>query len=119
MHEIRADQSKNRLYITLGGFSSLDQVEQTVQEVKQAIQNLRPGFDVITDVSSYRPAREEVAAAIQQMQVFLKSAGMRRVVRVLSSSAIAGMQFNRLGKEAGYQASHVSSLEEAEKLLES
>jgi len=119
MHEARTDQSKNQLYITLGGFSSVDQVGQTVQEVKQAVQNLKPGFDVITDVSTYRPARPEVATAIQQMQLFLRQAGMRRVVRVLSSSAIASMQFSRLGKEAGYEAEHAASVAEAEKLLES
>ena len=118
MHEIRTDRTKNRLYITLGGFSSTDQIDQTVREVKEAVTQLKTGFDVITDVSGYKPALPEIAQAIQQMQVFLRQSGMRRVVRVTGPSVITTMQFNRLGKASGYQAEAVASVEEAEELLE-
>jgi hypothetical protein len=122
MHEIRTDLTKNRLYVTLYGFSSMSQVNDTIREMEEAVHRLKPGFDVVTDISNYKPALPEIAQAIQQMQVFLKQSGMRRAVRIVSTAAqsprIASLQFSRTSQAIGYEAEIVSSVAEADRLLE-
>ena len=122
MHKISTDLAKNRLYVILYGFSSMDQVNDTIREMKEAVQQLKPGFDVVTDISNYKPALPEIAQAIQSMQVFLKQSGMRRAIRIVSASTqgprIASSQFARTSRAVGYEAEIVSSVAEADRLLE-
>jgi len=122
MHKIRTDLTKNRLYVTLYGFSSMDQVNDTIREMKEAVQQLKPSFDVVTDISNYKPALPEIAQAIQWMQVFLKQSGMRRAVRIVSTTTqgprVTSSQFARTSRTVGYEAEIVSSVAEADRLLE-
>lgn len=119
MHEFKTDRAKNRLYLTLRGFSSLEVIQDAVRELKAAVGELKPGFDVVTDISDYKTARPEIAQEIQQIALFLKQSGMRRVVRVVSvNNVVARMQFERTSRPAGYEAEVVTSVDEADALLD-
>jgi hypothetical protein len=105
--------------LTFRGFSSLDLIEETIKDLKAAVAQLKPGFDVITDISDYKTAKPEIAQAIQRMQVYLKESGMRRVVRIVSDqNVITKMQFKRTSDSAGYAAEMATSVEEADALLD-
>jgi hypothetical protein len=120
MYNVRADQSKNRLYITLVGFFTIEETKKCSQDIIEAIKKLKPGYDIINDISQFKPSTPDVAKEIERVQAHFTATGVRRGLRVVGASALTGMQFNRTAKSAGYDASsnNVATLEEAEAILD-
>lgn len=116
MHDVHIDRRKNRLYLTLEGLMELDEVRVAAAEVLDNARKLRPGFGVVNDIATFRPADEEAARIIQETQVAVAKMGMGPVVRV--ASGVAGLQFRRTGRAAGYKARMADSVEEAEAMLD-
>jgi hypothetical protein len=119
MYQIKINESKNRLYITLSGFFSLEEMKKCSDETIAMTRKLKRGFDVITDISQFKPATPEATKEIERVQSFFKAFGVRRGVRVVGGNVLSGMQFKRTGGIAGYDSTNVATLAEAEKLLES
>jgi hypothetical protein len=117
MYTIRTDPLKNRLFIKLVGFFSLEEIVLCGDETIQAAKTLKPGYDVITDISEFKPALPEVAKDIERVQAFFSSSGIRRGVRVVGSAVVTRNQFSRTSREAGYESSSFATLEEAEIFL--
>lgn len=78
---------------------------------------MRPGFAIINDISEFKPASPKAAAAMMKAQKTLKESRLNRIIRVSGSNVLARKLFERSGKEAGYSADTVSSVEEADKML--
>jgi len=118
MYTIRADTVRNRLYVTLVGFFSLEEIKKCGDETIEATKRLRPGYDVITDITQYKPGPPEVAEDIERVQAHFRKSGARQGVRIVGGNVLSGMQFRRTGTSAVYNSVNVPSLEEAEKLLD-
>lgn len=118
MYEVRADIARNRLYIVLDGFFTDEQAVEAFEAVKAGVDQLQPGFDVINDVRTFKPASPEVAAYIAKGQQYEIKHGLNRVVRVLGAEIIGQMQFERLSKETGLTVIGATSVKAAEKLLD-
>jgi hypothetical protein len=118
MHTVRADPGKNRLYLTFRGFSEIAEAEAAHRDVEAAVRELRPGFDVVTDRSHYKPVIPEITPIIQQIQGLLRQSGLRRIVRVASPNPLTNIQFERAGRVTGVAATTVSSVAEAEAWLD-
>jgi hypothetical protein len=118
MYIIKTVQEKNRLYVTLIGFFTVVEMKKCVDETIQATKKLTSGYDVITDISQFKPGIPEVAKEIERAQAHFASSGVRRGLRVVGESALTGMQFNRTGKQAGYNSNNIDTLEEAERILD-
>jgi hypothetical protein len=114
---VRADVRKNRLYVVLAGFFDDDDARQAADEVIQEIKSLRPGFDVINDISGFRPATQKGAREMVRAQRFARAAGVDRVIRIVPSETIGSIQFARTSKQAGYEADTAVSIAEADKML--
>lgn len=119
MYKIRVDIAKNRLYVTLVGFFSSEEIRQCGDETIAATKRLRPGYDVVTDITQFKAGTPEVAADIKRVQLHFQTSGARQGVRIVGGNPIAKMQFRRTSSEVAYNSVDVSTLEEAEKLLES
>ena len=118
-YNIRADLSKNRLYMSISGFMDDDLVTQVVDKVIAEAKKLKPGFAVINDISTFKPATPKGAEEIKRAQLFVKENGVGRVIRVTGQDGIAAMQFSRISKTTtGYEADQVTTVEDAEKLLD-
>lgn len=119
---IRADIAKNRLYMVLKGFFTDEEIHTAAQKTVEEIKKLKPGFAVINDISTFKPASQQGAEEIKRVQIFTHERGVKRIVRVVGkdkvASAITAMQFSRTQQEAGYTADIVGTIEEAEKLLD-
>jgi hypothetical protein len=119
MFTVKADVAKNRLYITLVGFFHADEMkactDQTILETKK----LKPGYDVITDISQFKPAGPDAAKEIERGQAHFKATKIGHGIRVVGGSATTSMQFTRTGKAVGYIPDTVSTVAEAEKILDS
>jgi chitinase len=112
----RADVAINRFYAAFDGFITAEEMKNALEKARQEMKALQPGFTMISDISTFKPASPEAAEYLKEAAIMAKEAGVGRVVRVVSGSQIAAMQLNRMTKEA-YTADVVASLEEAERLL--
>jgi chorismate mutase len=117
LYDIIADIRKNRLYITLEGSFNDDEASQVAKVAVEKAQKLRPGFDVITDISEFQPATFEGTKEVQAVQEMLVKLGVNRIIRVVGKSIIGQMQFRRTLKSIGLVAETAPTVEEAEKML--
>jgi prolyl oligopeptidase PreP (S9A serine peptidase family) len=117
MYKVSKDVIKNRLHIELEGLIGIDEAIQASSAVIDAARTMKRGFDLVNDIREFRPTSEACVAELMRTQAFLVSLGMRHVVRV-SASAVARMQLDRAGKAVGYEAMTVTTLEEANRILD-
>lgn len=119
MHEVKIDQEKNRLYITIGKLDDREEIEATIHDIKTACKQLKPGFGCLTDLREYELISEEDEHHIYEAQKIMVEAGLSNVVRVVKKFGYLGhYQFDKTAKAAGYHARNVSTIDEAEKLLD-
>jgi hypothetical protein len=114
---IKADLWKNRLYLVLQGFFSDEEAKEVADKTIQEIRKLKPGFDIINDISNYKPMSQRGADEIKRAQIVAFQCGVGRVIRVVPTTTIGAMQFARKSKEVGYDAELAPSIEEAENML--
>ena len=119
MYSVKADVAKNRLYITLEGFFKVEEMKACTDLTISESKKLKPGFDVITDVSQFKPADPETIKEIERAQAFFTASKIGRGVRVVGQKVTGGMQLSRTGKSVGYEPVTVATMAEAEKLLDS
>jgi hypothetical protein len=117
--DAKADVAKNRLYITLKGFLTDEEAKNAADLVIAEIRRLRPGFDVITDVSEFKATSPVGTQDIARGQKAAVDGGARRFVRVVSQEILGVHQFQRVAKTTGVTAEVAGSVAEAERLLES
>ena len=119
MYTIRVDSIRNRLYVTLVGYFSVDEMRQCGDETIAATAKLRPGYDVVTDITKFKAGTPEVAKDIERVQAHFRKSGARQGVRIVGGNVVSGMQFRRTGTQAAYNSVNVPTLEAAEELLNS
>jgi hypothetical protein len=117
MVTLRINPSLNRFYAIFEGFCTKEELEVKLQEAKALMQQLQPGFSMISDISTFKPATQEAAELIKQAAMMAAEFKVGRVIRVVGQSQIAAMQLNRVTKDA-YSVDMAGSIEEAEKMLE-
>ncbi len=118
MYQFKIDPVKNRLYITLEGFFSAEEMKKCSDDTIEAVKQLKPGYDVITDISRFSPVSADALQEITRVQEYFKKSGVRRGVRIVGKNAVTRMQFKRLGKSVGYVSAEVATLAEAERFLD-
>jgi hypothetical protein len=119
MYKIHVDTARNRLYVTMIGFLSLEEAKRCGDETIAAAQKLKPGYDVISDISEFKPGTQDVAKDIERVQAHFRQTGARKGVRVVGQNSASSMQFARTGKLAGFNSDNVATVAEAEQLLDS
>lgn len=117
-YEIRTDATKNRMYIKLAGFFQEEEIKVAIDDILDQINKLKPGYDAVSEISDFKPASPKVATLMMKAQKALKESGMGRIIRVSGSNVLARKQFERSGKEAGYDADMANSVEEADRILD-
>ena len=120
MYDIFTDQPTNRLYIDISGRLSAEAIEAAAEESVRTAKALDAGFDIITNLSGFKPPSPEAAEPIQEAQQQLKEMGVDRVVRVIDdeTSEIVVHAFERRSKDVGYSGETADSVAEAEQILD-
>jgi hypothetical protein len=117
-YEVRADESKNRLYMTLVGMLDEETASEVVSEIEAAVGRLDPGFTIVNDISEFKPMSEDAVDKIEEGKALAAEAGVDATVRVTGESVIGKMQFERVGGGAeSYHVATAETVEEAEELL--
>lgn len=119
MFTVKSDVEKNRLYITLVGFFHQDEMKACTDTTIAEIKKLKPGFDVVTDVSQFKPVGQEALDEVARGQAFFKSAGIRHGIRIEGDAVLSSNQFSRVGKAVDYNPNIVKTVADADKLLDS
>ncbi|MFO7837933.1 MAG: hypothetical protein R6X08_00345 [Desulfosalsimonadaceae bacterium] len=119
MHDIRADLDKNRIYITIGKIEDEEEMARITEKTKTECVKLKKGFTCLTDLRNYEYQDEIFEEYLKHAQQALLDAGMSRVVRVHRQAGMLGhFQFETVSLDLGYRARNVTSVEEAERLLD-
>ena len=119
MHNIRVDQKKNRMYITIEKIENQAEMEKIVEKAKSECAKLKKGFTCLTDLRNYEYQDEIFEKYIGATQQALLDAGLAKVVRVHRQSGLLGhYQFETVSLDLGYHATNVTDIEEAERILD-
>ncbi len=54
-HSTRFDEQKNRIYIDLNGYLSVEQALKLLSDYRDAVAECKPGFTVLTVVTDFKP----------------------------------------------------------------
>ena len=118
-YEIYVDTEKNRYYYTLFGYwSSVDLIPDNLEDLKNAISRLKPGFDCLADLRTMKPPPEEVASHHMKAQKLVKDKGLSRIAEVYDQKIVKFMA-DRYSRESKANTKTFSSLSEAEEWLDS
>ncbi len=117
MYQVKIDPVKNRLYITLTGFLNPEGMKKWASETISAAKKMNRGYDVIIDLTQFKPTSPEGAKEIERVQNFFKISGVRRGVQVVGDNVLGGLQFKRMSIQSGFDPVNVATLAEAENLL--
>jgi hypothetical protein len=118
-YKVKVDTANNRFYLTVEGYITDAQAKACADESDPLLRRLRPGFAVISDITTAKPASPDGVLELMRTQTLAKELGMGRVIRVVpSETTMAVMQMARTAKEVGYEAQFAASVEEAEKMLD-
>jgi len=117
--KVDADIRKNRLYFTIAGSVRKDALERLYTETRFCVADLKPGFDVITDLTACDLGHLDGLPFLRKIMHYLVSNGVREVVRIMNPDSLFHQQIMNFDAQvAGYKAYWVSSRQEADKFLD-
>jgi hypothetical protein len=118
-YRYRTDLDKNRLYIRLTGFFKERDVPVMLEDLEQALDDLHPDFDVVVDLSHFKPASPSTARFIREGAELIKARGRRHAVRITGGIVTGVLQFTQVlrGVFSDDTVSYVKTMEEAEAIL--
>lgn len=116
MYLVRADQQKNRLYITVEGAIKADEISEYSAKVQQSAESLKPGFTALLDLRRAAVLSPAALEDHKQAKERAVKAGLSKSAFVLESPVIK-MQMNRVFKEVGPQDMAFTDIAEAEEYL--
>ncbi len=119
MHDVILDKAKNRIIITIGKLDGEGEMQTLARKVQVECKKLKKGFTCITDLRKYEIQDDRFEDYVRTTQEAMIAAGMSRVVRVRRETGLLGhFQFDNASMEVGYHADNVTTMEEAEKILD-
>ena len=122
MYQTRTDIEKNRLYVTLKGRIAAEESKKAASRVIDNLKQLKPGFDVVTDISEFEPVTQKEAEMLTQVHSALIESGVNRIARVIGSelkATVGKIQFERMSKLTEVVAENFDSVEDADLYLDS
>ncbi|MBC2717736.1 MAG: hypothetical protein HF978_20730 [Desulfobacteraceae bacterium] len=119
MYDVKADIDKNRIYITIGRLEDEAEMQSLAQAASTECRKLKKEFTCITDLRKYEIQDDMFEDYVKQAQEAMIRAGMSKVVRVRRETGLLGhFQFDNVSMDVGYHAENVTTMEEAEKILD-
>jgi hypothetical protein len=116
--KVTADTKRNRLYITLSCDPGKKVLEKVYTDVRFCVADLKPGFDVVTDLSQCTLGHLNGIATLRKIMNYLVIHQPGEVIRVTGKMSLLFKQLIRIStKFSGYKPFYVTTLEEAENKL--
>jgi hypothetical protein len=86
--KVKADIGKNRLYFTISGKVVREDLDKLYTDVRFGVADLKPGFDVISDLSECNLGHLSGVPTFRKIMNFLISKRVGEVVRVINSNSL-------------------------------
>lgn len=116
--KVFANIEKNRLYITLIGRLDKKQLDSLYTDIRFCVADLKPGFDVVNDLSKCTIASLRGLPTFRRITNYLLTNKVGRIVRVVGADKLTLRQLlNFTSRITGYKADLFYNLEEAETAL--
>ena len=97
--KVKTDIKKNRLYITLPTTIVKKDLEKIYSDIRFGVADLKPGFDVITDLTYCTIGHLSAISTLRKIMAFLVSNKVGRVVRIVGNmNVILKSEIKGLGK---------------------
>lgn len=118
--KVITDIKRNRLYIVFGRDVKKHDVDQIYTDIRFGVADLKPGFVVINDLSNATIGHLSGAPTFKRISDFLCTQHVGRVIRVVGGTSVLFRQISKLSDTiSGYRPEYVTTIEEAEQLLDS
>lgn len=118
-YELSISKSKNRAYLRIIGFwRNPEQVSNYIEDWKQAVAALQPGFTLVTDAREMKIHPASVRKLHEEAQSLILKAGVLRVAEI-QSDKIAEMQLDGVSKDTTMPKKNFNDPVEAEQWLDS
>jgi len=114
MYKITFDNAKNRVYVTVQGSLTIEEVPQYLKDFKAAVDKTKPGFTVCVDNTKAKLNTPEVAERLIEARDYSISKGLKNSAMVVDGVTFK-MQMKRLFKDLG---NVFETMEEADKFLD-
>ena len=115
---VKADIRKNRLTFTFCGWIRKKDLDRLYTDTRFCVADLKPGFHVITDLSGCTFGSLNCLSTYRKIMAFLMEKEAGKVVRITRKSSLIHKQIiNISARLQGYKPTYVTSLEEAEQIL--
>jgi hypothetical protein len=116
--KVRTDIKKNRIYITLPTSINTKELEKIYSEVRFGVADLKPGFDVVTDLTHCSIGHLSAIPTLRKITAFLVAHKVGRVVRIVGNMSLILKQLISLASKFHcYKPVYVLTAEEAEEEL--
>ena len=116
--KVTADLKRNRLYITFSSTAKKKDLEKVYTDIRFCVADLKPGFDVITDLTQCTIGHLGGISTLRKIMAFLVVNKVDRVVRIAGKMSLVLKQLLGItAKFQGYQPIYVTTGEEAEETL--
>jgi hypothetical protein len=118
--KVKNNIKKNRLYFTFSGTPTREEMGKLYTDVIFNVSDLKHGFDVISDFSECKLVQLNGINTFIKIMNYLLVSGVGEIVRVINKNSLLFTQIRNLSLRIyGYKVNYVSSLDEAERKLES
>ncbi|WP_319585219.1 PilZ domain-containing protein [uncultured Desulfobulbus sp.] len=116
--KVTADLKKNRLCITIASTATQTELKKVYTDIRFCVADLKPGFDVITDLSRCTIGHLSGLAIFKRIMDYLVVNKVGRVVRIVGGTNIVFKQLLAIAtKFQSYKPMYAATLQEAEKAL--
>jgi hypothetical protein len=116
---VELDHENDRLYLELTGMLDEETAHEAAEAAAEGGHDLGEGFQMITDISEFKPLSQAATDAIEKGKAGVAEAGVSAVVRVVGESVTGKMQFDRVGDgDEGYHVATAESREQAQEFLD-
>lgn len=115
---VTADIKKNRLSITIACDINKKVLEKVYTDVRFCVADLKPGFDVVTDLSKCTIGHLNGIPILRKIMAYITAREPGSVIRIIGKTSLVFKQLiNFTSRFHSYKPVYVASLEEAEERL--
>jgi len=116
MYAIKSDLSKNRLYITVNGSITADELPEYSKDLKRNVNLLKAGFTALLDLRKTSVLNQEMLKGIQDTKQIAVEGGLAKSAMIVESATLK-LQMNRIFKDVGPKDMAFTEISEGEMFL--
>jgi hypothetical protein len=119
-YAIVIDETKNRVYLTISGFwRNAQAVENYIPDWQKTVKLLKPGFTLLTDLSTMVTHPTEVTHIHRQAQELITEKGLRFTAEIKPKDPVTAFQLAKVAQKSQMPVKQFASFADAEAYLDS